>query len=150
MNAAIVSKSLKTQGPSSSDESYLTLTEAGRAISILSAGDSIGGFRMAGVPDGGGGFVSPQDPRKMVLLFNHEIGYYSGIERKHGATGAFVSRYVVDRRTLRVETGAEFNQSPESLHLANKTTSRRAISRPCASNLGAETAYFDRQSGLVS
>lgn len=148
--AGIVRKSLKTQGPSSTDESYLTLTEPGRAISILSAGDDGGGLRLAGMADGSGGYVSPDDPRKMILLINHEVSYFAGIQRKHGTTGAFVSRFVVDRRTLRVESGAEFNQSPESLHLANNVTSRRAMSRFCSGNLAAESALFDRQTGLVS
>ena len=45
------------QGPSSSQSPYLVRTVPGVVTkSILTTGDSVGGYRMAGIPDGLGAF----------------------------------------------------------------------------------------------
>ena len=61
------------QGPSSSQTSYLTPTSPGwSATSLLTVGDSIGGYLMIGIPDGLGAYSNGNGT--MTVLANHEIG----------------------------------------------------------------------------
>ncbi len=61
------------QGPSSSQTSYLTPTSPGwSATSLLTVGDGIGGYLMAGIPDGLGAYSNGDGT--MTVLANHEIG----------------------------------------------------------------------------
>ena len=41
------------------------------------------------------------------MYLNHELRDAQGIVRRHGATGAFVSRWVIDRKTLEVKAGSD-------------------------------------------
>ncbi len=71
--------------------------------SILTVGDSIDGYRMVGIPDGLGAFDNGDGT--FTLLMNHELGNTQGIPRAHGGTGAFVSRWIIDKATLTVLSG---------------------------------------------
>jgi hypothetical protein len=44
---------------------------------------------------------------EFILLANHEIPSNLGAERKHGAKGAFVSKWTIDSRTLKVKKGED-------------------------------------------
>jgi hypothetical protein len=68
---------------------------------LLTVGDSIGGYRMVGIPDGLGAFDNGDGT--FTLLMNHELGNTAGITRAHGSVGAFVSEWVVDKTTLQVQ-----------------------------------------------
>src|SRR5512133_1144171 len=83
-------------GPSSSDAPYLVRHVPGMTFtSLLTAGDSVGDYRMAGTPDGLGAFDNGDGT--FTVLMNHEFGRSVSIPRSHGNTsGAFVSRWVVD------------------------------------------------------
>src|SRR5262245_19261775 len=86
------------QGPSSSQSPYLVRTTPGVGTeSILTTGDSVGGYRMAGIPDGLGAFDNGDGT--FTVLMNHEIPANLGVVRAHGARGAFVSKWVVDKDT---------------------------------------------------
>jgi Bacterial protein of unknown function (DUF839) len=140
------------QGPSSSQSPYLVGTVPGVVTkSILTTGDSVGGYRMAGIPDGLGAFDNGDGT--FTLLANHEIPGSSGVVRAHGGKGAFVSRWIINKETLAVthgedlikriyqSNGTQWVQVPSGSSLLN-------ISRLCSADLPAPSAYFDAASGL--
>ena len=72
--AAATTVSLSAQslikGPSSSQTSYLTPTAPGwSATSLLTVGDAVGGYLMAGIPDGLGAYDNGNGT--MTVLANH-------------------------------------------------------------------------------
>ena len=97
-------------GPSSSQSPYLVPTNLGEVTtSVLTVGDSVGGYRMAGIPDGLGAFDNGDGT--FTVLMNHEIPAGSGVTRAHGGTGAFVSQWVIDKATLQVISGQDLIQN---------------------------------------
>src|SRR4051794_24399704 len=96
-----------TTGPSSSQSPYLVRSQPGVVTkSILTVGDAAGTkadgtpYRMVGVPDGLGAFDNGDGT--FTLLMNHELGNTAGVQRAHGATGAFVSKWTIEKGSLRV------------------------------------------------
>src|SRR5262245_40509233 len=75
---------------------------------ILTVGDSIGGYRMVGIPDGLGAFDNGDGT--FTVLMNHELPNTSGVTRAHGAAGSFVSEWVIDKSTLQVLSGHDLIQ----------------------------------------
>src|SRR5262245_65913241 len=60
------------QGPSSSQGPYLVRTRPGIVTtSILTTGDSVVGYRMAGIPDGLGAF--DKGDGKLTVLLRHDL-----------------------------------------------------------------------------
>src|SRR5262245_64308313 len=101
-------------GPSTTTEPYVLPSIPGvSTISILTTGDSVGGYRMVGVPDGTGAWVEDGNEgrdrgiRAFNFVSNHEIGRTLGAVRAHGSQGAFVSRWVIERDTLQVLSGRD-------------------------------------------
>jgi hypothetical protein len=45
-----------------------------------------------------------------TLLMNHELGNTVGIPRAHGARGAFVSKWLIDKSSLTVQSGGDLMQ----------------------------------------
>ncbi len=160
--AAAATVSLSAQslitGPSSSQTPYLTPTSPGwSATSILTVGDAIGGYQMAGIPDGLGAFGNGDGT--LTLLANHEIGTVSssdptllGTTRAHGAAGGFVSKWVIDTSTWQVISGGDFLTSRANQMMWNGTTwaapaTAYAYLRPCSADLPALGAFYDATSG---
>ena len=132
-------------GPSSSDAPYLVPAASGVSLtSLLTVGDSVGGYRMVGVADGLGAFDNRNGT--FTLLMNHELTSTAGVVRAHGATGAFVSRWVIDKRTLRVVSGSDLIQK---VFLASPggyvQTPGVALNRLCSADLAEQSAYYDRR-----
>jgi hypothetical protein len=128
-------------GPSSSDAPYVVRHVPGVTLtSILSAGDRVGGYTMAGTPDGLGAFDNGDGT--FTVLMNHEFGRTTSIARSHGNTaGSFVSRYVVDKSTLRVLSGRD--------QITNLITAgSKNIDRLCSADLPALTAFYNPSTGL--
>ena len=97
-------------GPSSSQSPYLVPTNVGEVTtSVLTVGDSVGGYRMVGIPDGLGAFDNGDGT--FTVLMNHEIPAGVGVSRAHGGTGAFVSEWVIDKATLQVISGRDLIQN---------------------------------------
>ncbi len=97
-----------------------------RIISILTVNDpgaARNGYEMVGIPDGIGLTI---EGGTVVAFMNHELRSERGIVRRHGQTGAFVSRLVIDPTTLAGLTGRT-SSIPGS---ASGTTSRMAMRRP--------------------
>ena len=131
----------QNKGPSTATEPYLLPSIAGvETISILTVGDSIGRYRMVGIPDGLGAF---QDERgEFTLLVNHEITIQNpGVVRAHGSNGAFVSRWTIDPDTLEVLAGEDLTQSPKDVFLG------RIGKQICAGNDGMAAALLRRLAG---
>jgi hypothetical protein len=128
-------------GPSSSDAPYLVRHVPGVTLtSLLSSGDSVGEYRMAGTPDGLGAYDNGDGT--FTVLMNHEFGAGVSVPRSHGNTsGAFVSRWVVDSTTLQVLSGRD--------QITTLVTSGSPnIDRLCSADLAPVSAWYNAASGL--
>jgi hypothetical protein len=120
--------------------------------SVLSVGDSVHGYRMVGIPDGLGAFDN--DDRTFTLLMNHELGSTLGAIRGHGSKGAFVSRWVIDKRTMKVISGSDLMRE---IFLWDAGTQRSfaasttfAFNRFCSGDLPEITAFYNPSTGRGS
>jgi hypothetical protein len=163
------------QPPSSSESPYLVPVAPGvRLRSILTVGDTPTNdpdYRMVGIPDGLGAFRNPRARDEggdrgtreddggehgkgrstFTLLSNHEIGPALGRVRDHGATGAFVSKWTIDAKTLEVVDGQDLIQSirtnPDGDEVWNPEAKGIAIGRLCSADLPAPSALYNERSG---
>src|SRR5262245_27414490 len=82
---------------------------------LLTVGDTVGGYRMVGIPDGLGAFDNGDGT--FTVLMNHELPNTEGVARTHNAAlgtgghGAFVSEWVIDKGTLQVLSGRDLIQT---------------------------------------
>jgi hypothetical protein len=108
--------------------------------SVISSGDYVGGYRMAGTPDGLGAFDNGDGT--FTVLMNHEFGAGVSVPRSHGNTsGAFISRWVIDKNTLKVISGRD--------QITNLiTTGSKNIDRLCSADLPAISAFYNAATGL--
>ena len=98
------------KGPSSSKPPYVLPAAPGvRTTSLLTVGDGPGEepdkYRMVGIPDGLGAYRD--DGNSLTLLMNHELNTTSGVVRRHGQRGAFVSEWSIDRKSFDVTAGRD-------------------------------------------
>jgi hypothetical protein len=119
--------------------------------SVLTTGDSVGGYRMAGIPDGLGAFDNGDGT--FTVLMNHEIASNLGVVRAHGAKGAFVSKWVVNTSTLEVLQGEDlikkvFRWSGSQWVQIPAGDPALALGRLCSADLPDPSALFDAASGL--
>lgn len=138
--------SAQNVGPSTSTTPYVLPTVPGvSTTSILTVGDTIGGYRMVGIPDGLGAFSN--DDGTFTLLMNHELGATAGVTRAHGQTGSFVSRWNINANAgnLVVNSGRDHNTASADVYeysagawTAGATT---PFSRLCSGDLAAPGAY---------
>lgn len=143
--------SAQTTGPSTLQTPYvLPSIPSVATTSILSVGDSIGGYRMVGIPDGLGAFDN--NDGTFTLVMNHELTNGVGVIRAHGAKGAFVSKWVINKSTLSVISGADLMQQ---VFLWNSTTQTSdtvatpfAFNRFCSGDLAQISAFYNAASGL--
>lgn len=141
-----------TQGPSSSQSPYLVSTQPDVMMrSILTVGDQ-GGVKpdgspyvMAGIPDGLGAYDNLDGT--FSVLMNHEISTGRGAVRAHGATGAFISRFVIRKSDLAVMSGGDLIQQIATFNPASATYNAPQkgiqLNRLCSADLPAPTAFFD-------
>jgi Bacterial Ig domain/Secretion system C-terminal sorting domain/PA14 domain/HYR domain len=143
-------------GSSTTQTPYLLPTIPGVKFgSILSVNDVIGGYRMAGIPDGLGAFDN--NDGTFTLLVNHEIVKTLGVPRAHGQKGAFVSKWIINKSTLAVQSGSDLMQN---VNLWDTTThtfityntgnpSPKAIfGRFCSADLPPVAAFYNSATGL--
>jgi hypothetical protein len=140
-------------GPSSSQSPYLVSTNSHVTIeSILTVGDSIGGYKMAGIPDGLGAYDNGDGT--FTVLMNHEIPGGLGAVRAHGANGAFVSQWVIDKTTLQVQSGHDLIQhvfvAADGFSVDHSAANGNGItlSRFCSADLPDPSAFYNAASGL--
>jgi hypothetical protein len=150
--AAVALAATNTTGPSSSQTPYvlpLGLSPSISTTSILTVGDAPAGssYRLVGIPDGLGAFDNGDGT--FTLLVNHELPNTSGIVRAHGGKGAFVSKWVIERKSLAVKSGSDLIQN---VFLADKngvysSAANVAFNRFCSADLPAVSAFYDAPSG---
>lgn len=139
-------------GPSTTSTPYVTGVAGSpvrEVVSILTVGDTINGYRMLGIPDGLGAFMSGD---VMKLSMNHEFTS-SAASGQHafqsGSTtgGSFVSLWTIDPATLQVLNGTDAMQSV--MTTTNGTGgSLTKLARFCSGDVAATSAYFNPATGL--
>jgi hypothetical protein len=139
-----------TQGVSSSQTPYVQGVAGVDITSILTVGDSIGGYGMVGIPDGLGAFDNGNGT--FTVLMNHELGNTVGVARAHGGIGAFVSEWIIDKSSLAVLQGGDLIQKVYGWDTATQSTgallSNFAFNRFCSADLSPVTAYYNAATGL--
>lgn len=131
-------------GPSTTTEPYVLPARPDvKTISILTTGDTIGGYRMVGIPDGTGAWNESR--RTFNLVANHELGRTAGVLRAHGSKGAFVSRWEIERDTLKVLHGRDHLTAPTDVFTwngAQYVAGTTAFERLCSADLPRTGAFF--------
>jgi hypothetical protein len=105
-------------------------------------------YRMIGIPDGMGGFDNGDGT--FTLLSNHELGSGAGTARVHGATGATVSAWRVDRETLEFLSGGDLIRDVMTWNFANQNWdlgAAVAFDRFCSGDLADASAYGNPANG---
>ena len=135
-------------GPSSSESPYLVRTVPGVVTqSILTTGDSVGGYRMVGIPDGLGAFDNGDGT--FTLLTNHELVATAGVPRAHGGKGAFVSKWVISKDDLTVLSGEDLIHQVYDWTVAGYVqASNLVFVRFCSATLAPISAFYNAASGL--
>jgi hypothetical protein len=149
LGAAIATAALSAQaiqGPSSSASPYVLRAAPGVVTAaILTVGDSVGSYRLVGIPDGMGAFDNGNGT--FTLLLNHELRETQGVTRAHGATGAFVSKWIIRKNDLRVIEGSDLIQEVATWNVAtgswNAPVKGVAMSRLCSADLPRVSALYD-------
>jgi len=148
-------------GPSTGTEPYVLPSLPGvSTTSILTVGDTVGGYPMVGIPDGLGAFDNHDgqpgrggrdNAGTFTLLMNHEIGPAQGAVHDHGATGAFISRWVINKGDLSVVSGED---QIKTVYTQNEMTGAfsvapaYAFNRFCSADLASQTAFWNPATGL--
>ena len=157
--ASATAQTTYVKGPSTGSTPYLKATSSRvtKVTSILTVDntgsnpdDSIGGYGMVGIPDGLGAFDN--EDGTFTVLMNHELANNRGAVRAHGSTGAFVSKWVINKSDLSVVSGGDLIQKVygwDTTTQANATTDATvAFNRFCSADLAQQTAFYNSATGL--
>lgn len=150
-----------TTGPSTTTTSYINAAEPNvRFTSILTVGDSVNlkpdgvtPYRMVGIPDGLGSWDNGDGTFTVVM--NHELGSTVGVVRAHGATGAFVSKWIINSSDLTVISGEDAITTVKLWDDVTKEfyipATPYAIGRLCSADLAEQSAYqwTDPNTGII-
>ena len=103
---------------------------------------------MVGIPDGLGAYDNGNG--SITVLMNHELGSTVGNVRAHGAKGAFVSEWTIDKNTLAVTAGRDLATDVKTWNGSTWATPSTpyAIARLCSADLPATSAFYNSASGL--
>ncbi|MBK9175476.1 MAG: DUF839 domain-containing protein [Flavobacteriales bacterium] len=135
-----------TTGCSSSQTPYVLPIATGMSTrSLLTTGDQVGGYKMVGIPDGLGAMDNGDGT--FTLLMNHELGSSQGIMRAHGSVGAFVSKWIIDKATLCVQSGQDLVQTVYLWNGSGFTAGTTAFGRFCSADLPAPSAFYNTATG---
>ncbi len=140
-------------GPSSSQTPYLNPVVTNATItSILTSTQSIGNYTMAGLPDGTGAWDNGNGTFSMLI--NHEMGNTAGAVHAHGSTGAFISKWVINKSTLAVVSGADliqnvnlWNGTSYTTYNATTPSTLAAFTRFCSADLPSVSAFWNAFTG---
>ncbi len=124
-------------------------------VSILTVGDNVSGsdldgpgYQMVGIPDGLGAFRGRGSGRTFTVVMNHELPQTTGVVRDHGANGAFVSKWTIERKTLRVLAGEDLIKqvvlAPGGVY--GEPQKGIVLGRLCSGDLAQRSAFYDRRS----
>jgi hypothetical protein len=122
---------------------------------LITVGDSVDGYRMVGIPDGLGALDNRDGT--FTVLMNHELANNVGAPRDHhgadpSGKGSFVSRWVIDKRTLQVLEGDDLIKT---LNVWDSTTGQYVVgagaisylNRLCSADLPEPAAFFNPVTG---
>ncbi len=140
-------------GPSTTVSPGMYPTVAGGTmVSILHAGESIGGYTLSGLGDGMGAYDAGGST--FTVLINHEMGNTVGATRAHGSVGAFVSKWVINKSNFQVLSGADLIQDVKlwtgttyTTYNASNPSPLAAFARFCSADLPEVTAFYNPNSG---
>src|SRR5215475_1755671 len=151
--------SSQIQGPTSSQTPYLVSTNSHVTVeSLITTGDQVNGYTMVGIPDGLGAFDNGNGT--FTVLMNHEISNsnpaLAGAVRAHGANGAFVSEWVIDKTSLQVLSGHDLMHDVWLFDTATQTyvdhnaalNNGVSFSRFCSADLADANAFYNPATGL--
>ncbi|MEO5913170.1 MAG: hypothetical protein ABIS50_02985 [Luteolibacter sp.] len=153
------------QGPSTGSTPYvLPLLPGTETISILTVDNTgataddtvpnlIGGapYGMAGIPDGMGAFDNGDGT--FTLVANHELGNTVGVIRDHGAKGAYVSKWIINKNNLAVTGGTDLMKQVFGWNTATQSVGTPvtiALNRFCSADLPEVSAFYNSTTGLGS
>ncbi len=141
----------ENEGPSSSQTPYLqAIARDVRLTSLITVGDSVGGYRMAGIPDGIG-VLRGDDDDTFTIVMNHEFTEAVGGPRDHAPSGAFVSRWTVRRSDFKVLEGRDLIQAVSTYDHTTGSYAPPAygelLGRLCSADLPLRSAFYERASG---
>jgi hypothetical protein len=140
-------------GPSSSASPYAVAvpgSPVAAIVSLLTVGDTIGGYALVGIPDGMGAIDAGNG--SFDLFVNHEFtASAGGVRRAHQpsgfAGGAFISKWRIDRSTFAVTAGSD-----AMLSCATTTNgtggSLYNFARFCSGEIPALSALYNASTGL--
>jgi hypothetical protein len=137
-------------GPSSSQSPYIVRSQPGVVTkSILTVGDTVGSYRMVGIPDGLGAFDNGDGT--FTVLMNHELAAAQGTVRAHGARGAFVSKWTIRKDDLSVTAGEDLIHQVATWDPTTKSykapVTGVVIDRLCSADLPLPTALYNPATG---
>lgn len=153
---SVLASPAPTTGPSSSHSPYIVPVAPGVDFtSILTVGDSVKKkngasgetYRMVGIPDGLGAYDNRDGT--FTVLMNHEIPSSQGVARVHGGKGAFVSRWQIRKKDLKVLNGEDLTTTVKLWNGATETWvdgTNVAMSRLCSADLAPRSAFYDSDS----
>lgn len=140
-------------GPSTTHSPYLRPTVPNATMtSILTVTETVGGYMLAGLGDGLGAYDNGNGT--FTLLMNHEMGTTSGTIHAHGETGAFVSKWVINKSNLSVVSGQDLIQNvylwtgtTYTMYNAANTSTLTRFGRFCAADLPEVSAFYNSATG---
>lgn len=157
VNAALFAMAnpvMADQGPSTTTASYIQAIAPGvQFTSILTTGDVVGRYKMGGLPDGLGAYDNGDGT--FTVLMNHEIFANAagplGNVRAHGGKGAYVSQWVINKKTLQVISGADLmktvyqqvNGNWVPVPATGTLGQTSSFARFCSADLAPESAFFN-------
>jgi len=139
------------------------LTVGETVVDTYANGPALPNYRMVGIMDGMGAFDNGDGT--FTVLINHELNNTVGISRDHHGTdvngkGAFVSRWVIDKSTLKVLEGDDliktlylWDSNPASPTYNQYVVGTGALSylnRLCSADLPDATAFYNAATGKGS
>ena len=157
---ATVAPAMADQGPSTAVAPYLLPMIPGVKItSILTTGEFVGGYKMGGIPDGLGAYDSGKET--FTVLMNHELFANPGAAplgnvRAHGGTGAYISKWVIDKKTLAVQSGEDSIKRVYQLDASGTWIAVPAVgalgttnsfARFCSADLADPSAFYNKGKG---
>jgi len=143
------------QGPSSSETPYYVNVPSNvEIISLLTVGDSVNTkpngmdpYRMVGIPDGLGAFDN--NDGTITVVMNHELASNRGIVRQNGATGGFVSQWIIRKSDLAVLHGGDLVKEQMTWNPSTMSfvAGPSAMNRLCSADLPEVSAFYNGKSG---
>jgi hypothetical protein len=135
----------------SAQSAYIVPTAPGVVVKdVLTVGQIVNGYRMAGIPDGLGAFDNGDGT--FTLLMDHELGNTVGVPRAHGGKGTFVSKWIIRKSDLAPLSGEDLIKQ---IALWDPTVGSYAapatgisLSRFCSADLAPISAWYDAASGM--